>query len=102
MVCRQKNRTLQRSLRLCRRQLDSCPLRRGRQSVKAYRESLGILPFFRPAPRKQVLPIGHDLRPYKPLFGYVSDQEIAQLAGVDLDLVQDVREGLALNPSRRC
>ena len=39
------------------------------KSVKAYRESLGILPFFRPAPRKQVLPIGHDLRSYKPLFG---------------------------------
>ena len=68
------------------------------KSVKAYRESLGILPVFRPAPRKQVLPLSHDLRPYKSLFGYVSDQEIARLASVDLAMVQEVREGLGFEP----
>lgn len=68
------------------------------KSVKAYRESLGILPVFRPVPRKQALPLNHDLRPYKPLFGFVSDQEIAQLAGADLAVVQDIREALGFEP----
>lgn len=68
------------------------------KSVTVYRESLGILPVLRPAPRKQVLPTGHPLRIYKPLFGYVSDQEIAKVAGVDLHLVQEVREALGFEP----
>lgn len=68
------------------------------KSVKAYRESLGILPVFRPVPRKQALPLSHELRPYKPLFGLVSDQEIAQLAVVDLAVVQEIREALGFEP----
>lgn len=66
--------------------------------VKTYRESRGILPVFRPKPRVQRLPIGHPLRPYKPLFGFVSDQEIARIADVLLDTVQQARESLGFEP----
>jgi hypothetical protein len=66
--------------------------------VKNYRESQGILPVFRPKPREQRLPIGHPLRPYKPLFGFVSDQDIARVSGVHLDAVQQARESLGFAP----
>lgn len=66
--------------------------------VKTYRESQGILPVFRPKPRVQRLPIDHPLRPYKPLFGFVSDQEIGRVADVPLDTVQQARESLGFEP----
>ncbi|WP_420170730.1 hypothetical protein ACN99C_26940 (plasmid) [Pseudomonas alloputida] len=66
--------------------------------VKAYRESQGILPLFRRKPRDQVLPLGHPLRAYKPLFGHVSDQEIARVSEVALATVQETREALGFEP----
>lgn len=66
--------------------------------VKDYRESQGILPVFRPQPRKQVLPLGHPLRAYKPLFGHVSDQEIARVSSVALATVQETREAFGFEP----
>ncbi len=66
--------------------------------VKAYRESQKILPVFRPKPRQQSLPLGHPLRAYKPLFGFVSDQEIARVSDVPLDAVQQTRESLGFEP----
>lgn len=66
--------------------------------VRVYRESQGILPVFRPKPRAQLLPLGHPLRAYKPLFGHVSDQEIARVSNVALATVQETREALGFEP----
>lgn len=66
--------------------------------VKNYRESQSVLPVARPKPRAQRLPVGHPLRPYKPLFGYVSDQEIARVSNVALATVQEVREAFGFEP----
>jgi hypothetical protein len=66
--------------------------------VKNYCEAQGILPVFRPKPREQRLPLGHALRVYAPLFGHVSDQDIARVSKVALATVQEAREALGLTP----
>lgn len=66
--------------------------------VTAYREAQGILPVLRPKPRAQRLPLGHPLRAYKPLYGHVSDQEIARVSKVALATVQETREAFGFEP----
>nr|WP_229653867.1 hypothetical protein [Pseudomonas syringae]QOU99745.1 hypothetical protein [Pseudomonas syringae pv. actinidiae] len=66
--------------------------------VKAFRESQGILREFKPKPRVQRLPTGHPLRPYKALFGLVSDQEISRVSKVSVDGVAEARESFGYGP----
>lgn len=65
-------------------------------SVDQYRKSLGMKARPGPAslPKPKKFPIGHPLRPYKPLLGMVHDQEVADLAGVSLSTVRNWRNAL--------
>lgn len=67
-------------------------------SVTTYRESLGIAPATRPAPRKQRIPAHHPIKPYRQLLGLVPDTEIAALAGVSVAVVESLRESFGFGP----
>lgn len=67
-------------------------------SVTTYRESLGIAPATRPAPRKQRIPAHHPIKPYRQLLGLVADPEIAALAGVPVAVVEALRESFGFEP----
>lgn len=70
-------------------------------SVTTYRESLGIPAKPRPVPltRQQRIPLDHPVRPYKALLGLVSDQDIANLAGVSLATAKASREAFDFKPA---
>lgn len=68
-------------------------------SVKAYRDSLGIAPMWRPTPRKQRIPASHPVKPYKTLLGLVCDQDIAKLSGVPVATVEALREAFGFEPA---
>lgn len=70
------------------------------RSVRDYRQSQGIAPRHasRPKARQQRLPLGHPLRPYKALFGHVSDDEISRVSGVEVAEVTAMREAFGFGP----
>jgi hypothetical protein len=70
------------------------------KSVTTYRRSEGLSEFVRPAAlqRRQRLPIGHPVRPFKMLLGRATDEEVAILSGVDVDSITAIRESFGLSP----
>lgn len=64
------------------------------KSVTTYRQRERLALYVRPAPlqRRQRLPQGHPVRPFKQLLGLVCDEDISRLAGVDLGTAASARE----------
>lgn len=73
-------------------------------TVTAYRKDQGIparpRPFSQKKPHKrQGIPAGHPVKPYKVLLGLVSDEDIARLAGVPVATVEALRKAFDLQPA---
>lgn len=68
------------------------------KSVTTYRRSEGLAEYVRPAPlqRRQRLPLGHPVRPFKILLGRVADEEVARLSGFDVESIASIREAFGL------
>lgn len=69
------------------------------KSVTTYRRSEGLALFVRPHPlqRRQRLPVGHPVRPFRQLLGLVPDEDVSRLSGVDVESIASVREAFGLN-----
>jgi hypothetical protein len=70
------------------------------KSVTTYRRSEGLPEYVRPATlqRRQRLPAGHPMRPFKLLLGRVTDEELARVSGVDVESIASIRESFGLSP----
>jgi hypothetical protein len=68
------------------------------KSVTTYRRSEGLSEYVRPAPlqRRQRLPLGHPVRPFKMILGRVADEEVARLSRVDVESIASIRESFGL------
>lgn len=69
------------------------------KSVTMYRRSEGLAVFLRPDPlqRRQILPLGHPVRPFRQLLGRVPDEDVSKLSGVDVENIASIREEFGLN-----
>ncbi|WP_280319906.1 MULTISPECIES: hypothetical protein [Pseudomonas] len=69
------------------------------KSVTTYRRSEGLALFKRPDPlqRRQRLPPGHPVRPFRQLLGLVPDEDVSMLSGVDVESIASIREAFGLH-----
>ncbi|KPW79399.1 hypothetical protein [Pseudomonas cannabina] len=69
------------------------------KSVTTYRRTEGLAPFLRPDPlqRRQRLPLGHPVRPFRQLLGLVPDEDVSRLSGVDVESIASIREAFGLH-----